>query len=194
LLRKSPQFVYPLYSGFGNSVKNKTDMKDILRPMQSYDTEAILKIYEHGIAGGQATIGTRVPACEKWNSAHIHECHMVSEIDDVMFDWDTLPKALQRKVCEGVAEVSSYISGILQKISIVSILLEGLITSVKEADIWTVQAQIFPENIPSISLLKKHGFRQNGTLEKIALMTICIMAGLWRDVVLIERRSKRVGD
>ncbi|MGY8697494.1 MAG: N-acetyltransferase family protein [bacterium] len=162
--------------------------------MQSSDTEAILKIYAQSIAGGQVTFATQVPACEKWDSAHIPECHMVSEADDVMFDWDTLPKALQRKVCEGVAEVSSYISVILQKIGIVSILLECLITSAKEADFWTLQTQIFPENIPSISLLKKHGFRQNGTRKKSVLMTICTMAGLWRDVVLMERRSKRVGD
>ena len=169
-------------------------MKDILRPMQSYDTEAILKIYEHGIAGGQATIGTRVPACEKWNSAHIPECSMVSETDDVMFDWDTLPKGLQQKVCESVVEVSSYISGNLQKIGIVSILLECLITSAKEANFWTLQVQIFPKKSPSISLLKKHGFRQNVTQEKFTLMTICTMAGLWRDLVLMERRSKQVGD
>ena len=169
-------------------------MTDILQPMQSSDTEAILKIYEQSIAGGQVTFETQVPACEKWNSVHIPECAMVSETDDVMFDWDTLPKALQRKVCEGVAEVSSYISGILQKIGIFPILLECLITSAKEADYWTLQAQIFPEKSPSISLLKKHEFRQKGTQEKIALMTICTMAGLWRDVVLMEQQSKRVGD
>ena len=169
-------------------------MTDILQPMQSSDTEAILKIYAQSIAGGQVTFATQVPACEKWDSAHIPECHMVTETDDVMFDWDTLPKALQRKVCESVAEVSSYISGNLQKTGIVSILLECLITSAKEANLWTLQAQIFPEKSPSISLLKKHGFRQNVTQEKIALMIICTMAGLWQDVVLMERRSKRVGD
>ena len=169
-------------------------MTDILRPMQSSDTEAILKIYSQGFAGRQATIGTRVMACEKWDFVHIPECHMVLEADDIMFNWDTLPKALQRKVCEGVTEVSSYIPRILQKIGIVSILLKCLITYTKEVDLWTLQAQIFPEKSPSISLLKKHGFRQNVTQEKIALMTICTMAGLWRDVFLMEQRSKRVGD
>jgi phosphinothricin acetyltransferase len=169
-------------------------MTDILWPMQSSDTEAILKSYVQGIAGPQATIGTRVLACGKWDFVHIPECHMVPEADEIMFDWDTLPKALQRKVCEGVTEVSSYIPRILQKIGIVSILLKCLITYAKEVDLWTLQAQIFPEKSPSISRLKKHGFRQNGTKEKIALMTICTMAGLWWDVVLIEQRSKRVGD
>ena len=169
-------------------------MTDIFWPMQSSDTEAILKIYAQGIAGGQATIGTRVSACEKWNSAHIPVCHMVSETDDVMFDWDTLPKALQRKVCEGLTEVNSYTSRTLQKIGIFSILLEYLIIYAKEVDLCKLQAQIFPEKNPSISLLKKYGFRQNGTKGKNALMTVCTMAVLWRDVVLMEQRSKRVGD
>jgi L-amino acid N-acyltransferase YncA len=169
-------------------------MTDILGPMQSADTEAILKIYAQIIAGGQATFETQFPACEKWDSANIPECLVVAEADDAMFDWDKLSKALQRKVCEGVAEIRSYISGILQKIGIFSILLECLITSAKEADLWMLQAQIFWEKEPSISLLKKHEFRINVIRKKITLMTICNMSVLWLYVVLVERQSKRMGD
>ena len=169
-------------------------MTDILRRIQSSDTEAILKIYVQGIAGPQATIGTRVLVCEKWHFAYIPECQMVSENDDIIFDWDKLPPSLQRKVCEGVTEISSYISSILQKIGIVSILLKCLINYSKVVDLWTLQPRIYPEKNPSISLLKKYGFSQSVLKEKIALMTICNMAGLWRDVVLMEQRSKRVRD
>ena len=73
-----------LYSAFRNSLKNKTDMTDILWSIQSSDTEAIMKIYSQGITGGQATIGTRVLACEKWNSVHIPECHMAGLWRDVV--------------------------------------------------------------------------------------------------------------
>ena len=59
-------------------------MTDILQPMQSSDTEAILKIYLQGIAGGQSTIGTRVLACEKWNFAHIPACHMAGLWRDIV--------------------------------------------------------------------------------------------------------------
>jgi hypothetical protein len=84
LLRKSPELVYTLYSVFRNSLKNKTDMTDILQPMHSSDTEAILKIYSQVIAGGQSTIVTRVLACEKWNSAHIPSCHMAGLWRDIV--------------------------------------------------------------------------------------------------------------
>ena len=167
---------------------------ELLRPMQPTDAEAVFKIYAQGIAGGQATFETQIPAWEKWDSAHIQECRWVAEAEDVMFGWAALSKVSQRNVYEGVAEVSVYISETFQKKGIGSLLLERLISSSEEAGIWTLQAQIFPENISSISLHKKHGFRQNGTREKIALMTIGTMAGLWRDVVLLERRSKQVGD
>ena len=59
-------------------------MTDILWPMQSSETEAIMKIYSQGIAGGKATIGTRVLACEKWNSAHILACHMAGLWRDIV--------------------------------------------------------------------------------------------------------------
>ena len=169
-------------------------MADIIQPMQSLDTEAILKIYSQSIDGRQATIVTRVLACEKWDFSHIHVYHMDSESEDVMFYWDTLPKGLQRKVCGGVTEVSSYVYGILQKIGIVSILLECLITYSKEADLWSLQSQIYPEKSIRIILLKKHGFGQNGIQEKIVLMIICTISRLWLDVVFIEQRSERVGD
>ena len=84
LLRNTLQLVYMLYSVFRNLLKNKTDMTDIFWPMQSSDTEAILKIYAQGIAGGQATIGMRVLACEKWNFSHIPECHMAGLWRDVV--------------------------------------------------------------------------------------------------------------
>ena len=169
-------------------------MTDILRPMQSSDAEDVLKIYAQGIASGHATFETQVPDWEKWDSTHIHECRWVAEAEDVMFGWALLSKVSQRNVYAGVAEVSIYISAISQKKGIGSSLLERLISSSEEAGFWTLQAKIFPKNISSISLHKKHGFQQNGSREKIALMTIGVNAGLWWDVVLMERRSKRVGD
>ena len=153
-----------------------------------------MNIYVQGITGRRVTIGTRVQVCEKWYFAHIPECHIVSKADDIMLDWDTFPIALQRKLRQDLKEVSSYILKILQKIGIVSILLEHPITFVKEVYLWTLKAHIFPEKNPSISLLKKHIFCQNDTTEKITLMTICTTAVIWWDIVLFEQRSKRVGD
>ncbi|MCX6334914.1 MAG: GNAT family N-acetyltransferase, partial [Bacteroidia bacterium] len=67
-------------------------------------------------------------------------------------------------------------------------LLESLV-SVSEAEgFWTLQAGIFPENIASIRLHEKLGFRKVGFREKIGRMN-----NTWRDTILLERRSKKIG-
>jgi L-amino acid N-acyltransferase YncA len=63
--------------------------------------------------------------------------------------------------------------------------LRELIEQSEGAGIWTLQAGIFPENVSSISLHKSLGFREVGIRERIGQL-----AGVWRDVVLLERRSK----
>jgi phosphinothricin acetyltransferase len=67
-------------------------------------------------------------------------------------------------------------------------LLRALIEESEREGIWTLQAGIFPENTASLSLHKAYGFREVGTRERIGQLN-----GLWRDVVLLERRSTAVG-
>jgi L-amino acid N-acyltransferase YncA len=52
-----------------------------------------------------------------------------------------------------------------------------------------VQSSIFPENIASITLHERAGFRTVGRREAIALMSYGPHAGEWRDTVLVEWRS-----
>ena len=68
-------------------------------------------------------------------------------------------------------------------------LLAELIASTKAAGIWTIQSSIFPENAASLRLHEKAGFTAVGRRERIARMTNGPMAGLWRDTILMERRS-----
>jgi L-amino acid N-acyltransferase YncA len=74
-----------------------------------------------------------------------------------------------------------------------STLLKAIINSTEKAGLWTVQGGIFPENTPSLSLVKRHGFKENGRREKIGKMTYGELAGTWRDVILVERRSTVAG-
>jgi phosphinothricin acetyltransferase len=67
-------------------------------------------------------------------------------------------------------------------------LLDALVTASEREGIWTLQAGIFPENMPSIELHKRAGFRIIGTRERLGSMD-----GRWRDVILMERRSAVVG-
>ncbi len=93
----------------------------------------------------------------------------------------------------GVAELSLYISAQYRGKGIGSTLLAALIESSEKAGIWTLQGGIFPENTASLCLVKKHGFREIGRRERIGFMTHGDLAGKWRDVILVERRSKVVG-
>jgi phosphinothricin acetyltransferase len=47
-----------------------------------------------------------------------------------------------------------------------------------------LQAGVFPENDASLALHRACGFRVVGTRERIARLD-----GVWRDVVLLERRT-----
>jgi L-amino acid N-acyltransferase YncA len=66
--------------------------------------------------------------------------------------------------------------------------LQTLIGQSEQNGIWTLQASVFPENVASIALHKSCGFREVGTRERIGKMN-----GVWRDTVLLERRSDVYG-
>ena len=66
-------------------------------------------------------------------------------------------------------------------------LLETLIASTEAAGIWTIQSGVFPENAASLALHRRCGFREIGVRERIGKHH-----GVWRDVILIERRSPTV--
>jgi phosphinothricin acetyltransferase len=72
-------------------------------------------------------------------------------------------------------------------------LLNATIDSTEKAGLWALQGGIFPENTPSLRLVKKHGFKEIGKREKIGKMTYGDFAGTWRDVILVERRSAMTG-
>lgn len=89
-----------------------------------------------------------------------------------------------RGVDGGVAEVSVYVDTHSQGLGIGKSLLSELINYADTHNIWTLQAGIFPENKASIQLHKKLGFRKIGYQEKIRQLN-----GVWRDVLLFEKRS-----
>ena len=52
------------------------------------------------------------------------------------------------------------------------------------ADLWTVQTSSFPENRASLALHHSAGYRTLAVRSRIAQLD-----GVWRDTVLLERRS-----
>lgn len=158
-----------------------------IRQMKPSDWENVKSIYEAGIATKNATFDTSAGTWEKWDSDHLTDARLVAENSDQIQGWAALSPVSERCVYGGVAEVSVYIANDVQGKGLGTALLDRLIGESEQQNIWTLQAGIFPENKASVKLHEKMGFRIVGTREKIGKMD-----GQWRDVVLMERRSKNV--
>jgi L-amino acid N-acyltransferase YncA len=156
--------------------------------MTPADWEEVLRIYAEGIATGNATLETSAPSWEKWDTDHRKDCRLVARgPGGEMLGWAALSPVSERCAYGGVAEVSVYVASAARGRGIGRGLLSALIRASEEAGLWTLQAGIFPENAASIAIHNGCGFRTVGLREKLGKL-----AGVWRDVVLLERRSARV--
>jgi L-amino acid N-acyltransferase YncA len=156
--------------------------------MTPADWSAVRAIYEEGIATGHATFETTAPEWEKWDSGHRPECRLVARRNNDVLGWAALSPVSGRCVYAGVAEVSVYVAAAARGLGVGKTLLQTLIDAAEQAGIWTLQAGIFPENTASMALHRACGFREVGRRERLGQMN-----GVWRDVALLERRSKVVG-
>jgi len=159
-----------------------------IRSMVPEDWPLVRQIYLEGIATGNATFETEAPSWDRWDNGHLQGCRLLACDGSGIFGWAALSAVSSRRVYTGVAEVSVYVAGAAQGKGVGRALLSALIESAESAGIWTLQAGIFPENMASIHLHKRLGFREVGRREKIGKM-----GARWRDVMLLERRSQVVG-
>lgn len=164
------------------------DRSLIVDKMQADDWEQVKSIYIEGIETGNATFQQIAPSWEEWDESHLSVCRLVVRSNGQVLGWAALSPVSSRCVYAGVAEVSIYVGQDQQGKGIGSSLMENLIKSSEQNGIWTLQAGIFPENKSSNGLHKKWGFKEVGRREKIGKMN-----GIWRDVLLLERRSDIVG-
>lgn len=155
--------------------------------MQMSDWDAVREIYLEGIATGNATFEIEAPSFDEWDAAHLKACRIVAREVDRIVGWAALSPVSRRAVYSGVAEVSVYVSTADHGKGIGRALLLRLIEESEQHGIWTLQAGIFPENVASTELHRRCGFREVGRRERIGKM-----GDVWRDVVLMERRT-RVG-
>jgi L-amino acid N-acyltransferase YncA len=159
-----------------------------LEPLERAHWGAVRRIYEEGLATGQATLETEVSGWEAWDRSHLAEGRLVAMVDGEVVGWAALSPVSSRCVYGGVAEVSVYVSARHRSRGVGLALLRGLIERSEAAGIWTLEAGIFPENAASLALHGKAGFREVGRRERLGSLR-----GKWRDVLLLERRSGTVG-
>ena len=155
--------------------------------MTASDWEQVRAIYLEGLREGNSTFETEAPSWEAWDESHLESPRLVMRVRDKVFGWAALSPVSKRSVYSGVAEVTIYVTASARGKGIGRALLEQLIEESEQAGIWTLQASIFPENVASIELHLKCGFREVGKRERIAKLK-----GVWRDTILFERRSKAI--
>ena len=156
-----------------------------IRDLRPGDWPEVARIYAEGIATRNATFETEVPGWEEWNGAHLGEHRFVAEEDGEVLGWIALAPISTRCCYAGVAEISAYVRERARGRGVGATLLEAVVKSTERAGIWTLETGVFPENEPSLALLKRFGFREVGVRERIGQLD-----GVWRDVVFLERRSE----
>ncbi|HBW38644.1 MAG TPA: N-acetyltransferase [Desulfosporosinus sp.] len=161
-----------------------------IREMSEADWEQVRDIYIEGISAGNSTFETEAPSWEVWDVAHVKSCRLVVVGEGKVVGWAALSLVSSRCVYTGVAEVSIYLAQDYCGQGIGFRLLKELIGCSEDSGFWTLQSGIFPENVASLALHRKCGFRQVGLRKKQGKMN----NGTWRDVVLVERRSEVVGN
>lgn len=160
-----------------------------IEEMTCEDWDGVAQIYLDGINTGKATFQTEIPNWDDWSNGHIKTCRLVACLGNKILGWCALSPTSSRCVYAGVAEVSLYIGEEYRGKGIGKALLKNLVDLTEENGFWTLQSGIIKENTESIELHKRCGFREIGRREKVGKMS----SGKWHDVVLMERRSNKVG-
>ena len=155
-----------------------------VRPFRDDDWPAVHAIYAEGIATGNATFETEVPAFDRWAATHPKEYRFVATRDEKVVGWVAASPVSDRCAYAGVLEHSVYVDARVRGQGVGRRLLETLIAHADASGIWTIQSGIFPENVASVELHQRCGFRVVGTRERLGQLN-----GTWRDVLLMERRK-----
>ncbi|WP_410673353.1 GNAT family N-acetyltransferase [Amycolatopsis sp. cmx-4-68] len=157
--------------------------------MTADHADQVLAIYQAGLDTGEASFETTAPDWKTWDAARLPE-HRLVALDSAgrVIGWAAVSAVSSRCVYAGVVEHSVYVDPQAQVRGVGQALLAALIASTEDAGIWTIQSGVFPENTASRELHRRAGFREIGVRERLGQHH-----GVWRDVVMIERRSLRVG-
>ena len=154
----------------------------------------VKRIYQEGIDTGQATFEQSPPATWiTWSEKFLHHLSLVYLDTERVLGWAAISRVSTRKVYQGVGELSLYVDPDSQGLGIGKMLMEAIIAESEKAGFWTLQASIFPENIPSLKMHQSFGFRIVGERRKIEKMAYGPESGKWRDVLLLERRKEESG-
>jgi phosphinothricin acetyltransferase len=164
-----------------------------LEPLLSQHWDAVREVYAEGIATGEATFEVTPPTWEAFDAGRLRQHRWVALDGDALLGWVAVSPVSARAVYAGVVEHSLYVTASARGRGVGRALLDRLVDSTEAAGIWTIQSGVFPENTASLALHEATGFRVVGVRERLGRMLSGPRAGQWRDVVLLERRSRVAG-
>lgn len=159
--------------------------------MEPTDWPAVHRIYADGIATGDATLEREAPDWDHFDRSHRHDCRLVARFEPgaQAVGWVALTAYSARRVYSGVAWESVYVAEEYRGRGVGRALLEALVNASERAGFWTLLAGVMIENEASLRLHERCGFERVGVMRSMGRDA----AERWRDVVLLERRSRKVG-
>ena len=160
----------------------------MIRNLQDSDADQVLEIYRQGLDSGEASFETEPPDWHGWNAKYHPFCRLARIDGEYLQGWAALAPVSARHCYRGVAEVSIYVASAEHGKGIGNELMAALVDASEDHGIWSLYSSIFPQNLATLRLHLRHGFREVGIRERIAQQN-----GRWRDTLILERRSARVG-
>lgn len=154
------------------------------RPVTADDMRAVLTIYAEGLATRNATFETKLPTVDELRERWVPGLAWVAELDGEVVGWTAVTPVSARECYAGVGETSVYVTETARGRGVGKALLFTQVTEADKAGMWTLQTSIFPENRASLALHHSAGYRTLAVRTRIAQLD-----GIWRDTVLLERRS-----
>lgn len=163
----------------------------VVEAMAAEDWPAVRRIYQEGIATGDATLEREAPDWDHFDRSHRHDCRLVARLEPggAVVGWAALTAYSARRVYAGVAWESVYVLAEARGRGVGRALLKEIIAASEAAGLWTLLAGVLADNAESLALHERVGFRRVGIQEALGQDS----TGRWRDVVILERRSETIG-
>jgi L-amino acid N-acyltransferase YncA len=152
----------------------------------SEDAAAIVRIYNQGIEERTATFETEPRDALQIAAALAEKGDryptVVAERDGTVIAFAAASPYSARACYAGIIEFSVYADRAVRGTGAGSVAMERLIAEAARVGHWKLVSRIFPENVASLALCRRLGFREVGVYRRHAKLD-----GTWRDCVIVER-------
>jgi phosphinothricin acetyltransferase len=150
------------------------------------DAPVITRIYNQGIEERIATFETEPRSVEQMASQLRDKGDryptVVVERDGDVVAWASFGAYRSRPCYAGIGEHSVYVAREARGLGAGLVALQALFAAAEERGFWKLLSRIFPENVASLALHRKAGFREVGVYHRHGKLD-----GAWRDCVIVEK-------